>query len=107
MTARHQRTLSDTPLRKRRKTSAIEEITFDHAAREDFITGFHKRKLQRARYAREVALRKEREEKIAARKAVFSGTPRLQVLLIIYSRSYEMREKRSSRSIWKLSMLTS
>lgn len=59
------------PVRKRRKGEpAIEEITFDFDDREDYLTGFHKRKLQRIKHAREEASKKEREERIAARKAV-------------------------------------
>lgn len=59
------------PVKKRRKGEpAIEEITFDFGAREEYLTGFHKRKLQRVKHAKEEALKKEREEKIAARKVV-------------------------------------
>lgn len=59
------------PPRKRRKTtSATEEITFDFNAREDYLTGFHKRKLQRIKHAKEEATKKEREERITARKIV-------------------------------------
>ena len=59
------------PLRKRRKpTSAIEEIAFDFSAREDYLTGFHKRKLQRIKHAKEEAAKKDREEKLNARKIV-------------------------------------
>ena len=62
------------PLKKKRKsTSAIEEITFDFDAREDYLTGFHKRKLQRIKHAKEEAAKKKREEKITARKVVCSG----------------------------------
>lgn len=59
------------PVKKRRKVQpAIEEITFDFDAREEYLTGFHKRKLQRIKHAKEEALKREREEKVAARKAV-------------------------------------
>ncbi|KAL8718512.1 MAG: hypothetical protein Q9225_004361 [Loekoesia sp. 1 TL-2023] len=59
------------PVRKRRKSEPpIEEITFDFNAREEYLTGFHKRKLQRIKHAKEEALKKEREEKVAARKAL-------------------------------------
>ncbi|KAL8870594.1 MAG: hypothetical protein Q9174_003399 [Haloplaca sp. 1 TL-2023] len=59
------------PIKKRRKGEpAIEEITFDFDAREDYLTGFHKRKLQRAKHAKEEALKKEREDKVAARKVL-------------------------------------
>ncbi len=59
------------PIKKRRKGEApIEEITFDFGAREEYLTGFHKRKLQRIKHAKEEAVKKEREEKVAARKVV-------------------------------------
>ena len=58
------------PPKRRKKTSAIEEISFDFSAREDYLTGFHKRKLQRIKHAQEEAAKKEREERIAARKRV-------------------------------------
>ena len=59
------------PPKKRRKSApAIEEITFDPSAREDYLTGFHKRKLQRAKHAKEEAAKREREDKITARKLV-------------------------------------
>lgn len=59
------------PVRKRRKGEpAMEEITFNFDDREEYLTGFHKRKLQRIKHAREEALKKEREERVANRKAV-------------------------------------
>lgn len=64
------------PPKKRRKSApAIEEIKFDVNAREDYLTGFHKRKLQRAKHAREEAAKRERDAKIEARKIV-RHTPR-------------------------------
>ncbi|KAL9022560.1 MAG: hypothetical protein Q9185_000270 [Variospora sp. 1 TL-2023] len=58
-------------IKKRRKDKpVIEEIKFDFAAREEYLTGFHKRKLQRIKYAKEEALKREREEKVAARKVL-------------------------------------
>ncbi|KAL9125520.1 MAG: hypothetical protein Q9217_005292 [Psora testacea] len=57
------------PVRKKRKIApAIEEITFDATAREDYLCGFHKRKLQRIKHAKEEAMKREREERITARK---------------------------------------
>lgn len=50
----------------------IEEIQFDASAREDYLTGFHKRKLQRIKNAKEETTKKEREERIQARKLVRS-----------------------------------
>ncbi|KAL8944491.1 MAG: hypothetical protein Q9216_000401 [Gyalolechia sp. 2 TL-2023] len=59
------------PVKKRRKGEPpIEEIQFDFNAREEYLTGFHKRKLQRIKHAKEETLKKEREEKVAARKAL-------------------------------------
>lgn len=58
------------PKKKRKSASTIEEIAFDFGAREDYLTGFHKRKLQRIKHAKEEAAKKEREEKLAARKIV-------------------------------------
>lgn len=60
------------PHKKRRKSaSAIEEITFDFTAREDYLSGFHKRKVQRIKQAKEEAIKKDREEKVVARKIVW------------------------------------
>jgi ribosomal RNA-processing protein 17 len=58
------------PPKRRKNTSTIEEITFDFGAREDYLSGFHKRKLQRIKHAKEEAAKKEREDKIIARKQV-------------------------------------
>lgn len=62
------------PPTKRRRTepTAVEEINFDPAARQEYLTGFHKRKLQRAKHAQEAAEKRAREEKIEARKKVQS-----------------------------------
>ena len=56
--------------KKRKKDHAIEEISFDNSAREEYLTGFHKRKLQRKKYAEEQAAEKARQEKIELRKQV-------------------------------------
>lgn len=58
------------PPKRRKKAPAIDEISFDFSAREDYLTGFHKRKLQRIKHAQEEAAKKERQERIAARKRV-------------------------------------
>lgn len=57
-------------LAKRRKTDskAIEEINFDPDARQDYLSGFHKRKLQRAKHAQQVAEKKARQERIEQRR---------------------------------------
>ena len=58
------------PAAKRRKLNqpAVEEVLFDPAARKDYLTGFHKRKVQRTKAAREAAAEKARQEKIEDRK---------------------------------------
>ena len=57
---------------QRKKISIIspEEIAFDYSAREDYLTGFHKRKVQRIKHAQEETAKKEKEERIKARKIV-------------------------------------
>ena len=65
------------PMKRRRigaiPVSAVEEVTFDPSARQEYLTGFHKRKLARAKYARELAEKKEREERIRERKRLREG----------------------------------
>lgn len=58
------------PPSKKRKASAVEEVTFDNTAREEYLNGFHKRKVQRQKHAQEEAAKRAREEKIEFRKQV-------------------------------------
>ncbi|KAF2810413.1 uncharacterized protein BDZ99DRAFT_520483 [Mytilinidion resinicola] len=58
------------PPAKRQKTVPVAEITFDFAAREEYLTGFHKRKLARAKNAQEEAAKKAKEEKVEARRMI-------------------------------------
>ncbi|RMZ82882.1 hypothetical protein DV737_g1871, partial [Chaetothyriales sp. CBS 132003] len=60
------------PVKKRRRTdsAAVEEIVFSPTARQEYLTGFHKRKVQRTKAAQEVTKRKEREERIRQRKRI-------------------------------------
>ncbi|KAH7318757.1 nucleolar protein 12-domain-containing protein [Stachybotrys elegans] len=58
------------PSKKRKNTSAIEEISFDNDARQEFLTGFHKRKQQRIKHAQEEAAKKARQEKLETRKHI-------------------------------------
>jgi ribosomal RNA-processing protein 17 len=46
------------------------ELTFDAGARQDYLTGFSKRKKARAQAARESAEAKEKEERVRERRAV-------------------------------------
>ncbi|KAF2854636.1 hypothetical protein T440DRAFT_441833 [Plenodomus tracheiphilus IPT5] len=58
------------PPSKKRKTAvaAPEVITFDPAAREEYLTGFHKRKVARAKLAQEENAKREKEEKLRFRR---------------------------------------
>jgi hypothetical protein len=67
---RQRKTTLIAPLKKRKRDAAVEEINFDFDKREEYLTGFHKRKVQRAKQAQEEAAKKAREERIATRKQV-------------------------------------
>lgn len=64
------------PLSKKRKTEhKIEEISFDSDKRADYLTGFHKRKVARAKQAQAEAEKKAREERVELRKTVSFTAP--------------------------------
>ncbi|KAI9781949.1 MAG: hypothetical protein M1839_005542 [Geoglossum umbratile] len=57
------------PSKKRRRDGgAVEEVVFDSSARVDYLTGFHKRKLQRIKHAKEEAAKREKAERITERR---------------------------------------
>ncbi|KAH6892019.1 nucleolar protein 12-domain-containing protein [Thelonectria olida] len=56
--------------KKRKATYGVEEVNFDIEARQEFLTGFHKRKQQRIKNAQEEAAKRARLERIEARKQV-------------------------------------
>ncbi|KAI9832849.1 MAG: hypothetical protein M1826_001015 [Phylliscum demangeonii] len=60
------------PPTKRRKVSAskIEVINFDFTAREDYLSGFHKRKVERAKHAQALAAKKARADRIEQRRRI-------------------------------------
>lgn len=59
------------PSKKRKPNpSAPEQIAFDPTAREEYLTGFHKRKLARIKHAQEEAAKKEKEERLRFRREV-------------------------------------
>ncbi|KAI0600506.1 nucleolar protein 12-domain-containing protein [Biscogniauxia sp. FL1348] len=62
--------LSQAPRKRKaqRRGGGVEEIKFDDEARVDYLTGFHKRKVQRAKQAQEQAAKKARQDKIEFRK---------------------------------------
>lgn len=55
---------------KQAKKHGADEVTFDKDSRLDFLTGFHKRKLQRQKKAQEFNKEQERQAKIEERKKV-------------------------------------
>lgn len=55
---------------RRAKKFGVEELTFDKSAREDFLTGFHKRKLQRQKHAQEQIQEQERLARIEERRRI-------------------------------------
>ncbi|KAF5561270.1 nucleolar 12 [Fusarium napiforme] len=58
------------PSKKRKMTSAVEEVNFDFEARQEYLTGFHKRKQQRIKNAQEEAAKRARLEKLELRKQI-------------------------------------
>ncbi|KAK2871878.1 hypothetical protein FQN49_002732 [Arthroderma sp. PD_2] len=61
------------PPTKRRKIAVparVEEISFNPESREEYLTGFHKRKLQRAKHAQDAAEKRAKEEKRETRKKI-------------------------------------
>ena len=68
------------PVAKRRKIDVIrrqkpvEELTFSIDDRQEYLTGFSKRKTARKEQAREQAIREAKEERIRDRKEVYLAT---------------------------------
>ncbi|KAF4497608.1 nucleolar 12 [Fusarium agapanthi] len=58
------------PSKKRKMASAVEEVNFDFEARQEYLTGFHKRKQQRIKNAQEEAAKRARQEKLELRKQI-------------------------------------
>lgn len=58
------------PPKKRKTEHKIEEINFDFDKREDYLTGFHKRKVARTKQAQAEAVKKAKEERTELRKTV-------------------------------------
>jgi hypothetical protein len=73
------------PPNKKRKIKTVheEKIDFNPAAREEWLTGFHKRKLERRKHAENENLKKEKEEKLRFRKEVGSSPLRPRVLRLL------------------------
>lgn len=60
--------LGHQPSKKRKIEHKIEEINFDTSSREEYLTGFHKRKVARTKQAQAEAAKKAKEERIVIRK---------------------------------------
>ncbi|KAM5434222.1 hypothetical protein MferCBS31731_006845 [Microsporum ferrugineum] len=61
------------PPTKKRKIAAparIEEISFNPESRKEYLTGFHKRKVQRAKRAQDAAEKRAKEERREARRKI-------------------------------------
>ncbi|KAI0766868.1 nucleolar protein 12-domain-containing protein [Trametes elegans] len=54
--------------KKKAKREQIKEVVFDDAARREFLTGFHKRKLQKKEEAKKKALEREKQERLETRR---------------------------------------
>lgn len=92
------------PPSKKRKVHAIEEISFDNSAREEYLTGFHKRKVQRQKHAQEEAAKRAREEKIEMRKQVCLVPHRINAAMDwkLISGDFEYRSEKSANKKLKL-----
>lgn len=86
------------PSAKRRKTAhhGVEEVKFDVAARQEFLTGFRKRKQARIQHAQKVAAEKERLAKIEERKQVscLSQRPSRTSLSLLTGTNMQLRQQR-------------
>ncbi|KAK5733197.1 hypothetical protein LTR17_009939 [Elasticomyces elasticus] len=58
------------PMLKKRRLNVPQpaELTFDPNARQEYLTGFHKRKVARKENARETAIKRDKEERVVQRK---------------------------------------
>lgn len=85
---RPKKSLLPPPSKKRKTEHKIEEINFDFDARADYLTGFHKRKVHRAKQAQLEAEKKAKDERIIIRKQVRRSTrafPSWAVLSLVNS----------------------
>ena len=87
---------------KRRKTAKVEEIQFDDNARQDYLSGFHKRKLERIKRAQDEAAKKEHAEKLELRRQV-GIFPRISCLpacsTLKHSLRHQVRQQRKDEAL--------
>ncbi|PSS06526.1 hypothetical protein PHLCEN_2v3693 [Hermanssonia centrifuga] len=55
-------------LKKRAKRDQVKEVLFDEGARREFLTGFHKRKVQKHEAAKKKAIEREKQERLDNRR---------------------------------------
>ncbi|KAH3661938.1 hypothetical protein OGAPHI_006117 [Ogataea philodendri] len=55
---------------KKKQTNRVEEVVFDKDSRVEYLTGFHKRKLQRKKKAQEYNQEQERQARLEERKRI-------------------------------------
>jgi ribosomal RNA-processing protein 17 len=67
---RPKRRTVERPFYRKKRKNPIEEITFNPEEREEYLTGFRKRKLQRVKHAQDVAAKKARESRNEMRRKV-------------------------------------
>ncbi len=86
--------------KKRKRTAAIEEINFDFDKRQDYLTGFHKRKVERIKRAQAENEKKFKEERIKQRKQVKLRGYLVQIGFLIHlvTRRATTRVERACRS---------
>ncbi|KAL6851820.1 nucleolar protein 12 domain-containing protein [Trichoderma novae-zelandiae] len=58
------------PPPSRKRKYGVEQVSFDFDARQEYLTGFHKRKQQRIKLAQEEAAKRAREERLRTRKQI-------------------------------------
>ena len=58
------------PAAKKRRVDQLDSISFDPSSREEYLTGFHKRKQQRIQDSRESAAKKDKEQRVRERRQV-------------------------------------
>ncbi|CAG8598921.1 8995_t:CDS:2 [Ambispora leptoticha] len=84
--------------KKKRKREQPKEIVFDETARKEFLTGFHKRKLERRAKAQEYAKQQAKREHVQAVKEQREARQkevkeRLEKLQAIIDETYGMRKE--------------
>jgi hypothetical protein len=79
------------PAPKKRKlgVTAPEKIEFDFSAREEYLTGFHKRKVARIKHAQDENAKREKEEKLRFRREVRTTlhTPMFSLSFIVATKN--------------------